>query len=151
MMNGLFHCINIITDVKITINYVIQDSFSVTLALSFLYTRHIKVLIFIRKIILFQIAVASRRLSRISIFKQQHKKHFKSEILISSNDARLTFRQADKTQLLKGVFTIFDVEHMLNPPVSNVPPERIFLGHPFGLQVQNELRQKTIKVNFSPN
>ena len=30
----------------------------------------------------------------------------------------------------------FDEEHiMLNPPVSYVPPERIFFGFPFGLQV----------------
>ena len=37
---------------------------------------------------------------------------------------------------LKGVFTFFDAGHMLNPPVSNVPPERIFFSdHPFGLQV----------------
>ena len=38
--------------------------------------------------------------------------------------------------LLKGVFTFFDVGHMLNPPVSNVPPLKgFFLDHPFGLQV----------------
>ena len=38
------------------------------------------------------------------------------------------------TNHLKGVFTLFDVWHMLNPPLSNVPPKRIFLDHPFGLQ-----------------
>ena len=33
-------------------------------------------------------------------------------------------------------FTFFDVGHMLNPPVSNVPPWKdFFLDHPFGLQV----------------
>ena len=37
---------------------------------------------------------------------------------------------------LKGVFTFFHVGHMLNPPVSKVPPWKdFFLGHPFGLQV----------------
>ena len=37
---------------------------------------------------------------------------------------------------LKGVFTFFDVEHMLNPPVSNTPPLKgFFWGHPFGLKV----------------
>ena len=44
--------------------------------------------------------------------------------------------------LLKGVFMFFYVEHMLNPPVSNVAPQRIFLDHPFGLPVQKRVAAK---------
>ena len=54
--------------------------------------------------------------------------------------------------MINGSVHVFDVEHMLNPFVSNVPPERIFLGGDlFGLQVQKRVAAKTIIVDFLPS
>ena len=52
-------------------------------------------------------------------------------------------------RLLKGSVHFFDVEHMLNLLISDVPPWKDFFGgHPFGLQVLKRGVEKPSERGF---
>ena len=80
---------------------------------------------------------------RQELLRKFGNKYFLSIVKIIPEDCLL---------FLKGVFTFFLCGTYVKSPLSNIPPERIFLGgHPFGLGVQKRVAAENQKVDFLPN